>query len=129
MTIPAESEESLYRFIWKMLENKRCKLLRIGGIANHIHIFVDIHPNVSMSNIAGEIKRVSSLWMKQCGLFPDFEGWGKEYFCFSKSFTDKHMVIEYIKNQKQHHTKLSFEDEIKRILHEEGMEWDDKMLT
>ena len=129
MTIRAENEESLYRFIWKWLKEKRCKLLRIGGIPNHIHILVDINPTMSKSRLAGELKRVSSLWMKQSGLFPEFEGWGNEYFGFSKSASDKNKVIEYIKNQKIHHGSVSFEDEIRGMISSEGIEWDDSMLT
>ena len=111
------------------IRQKGCKLLRIGGIANHIHVFVDIHPKIAMADLAAEIKRVSSLWIKQSRLFPYFEGWGKEYFGFSKSESDRYKVIEYIKNQKDHHRMITFEDEIKHMLSEEGMAWDERMLT
>ena len=129
MTINPLNEEALYRFIWKQLEKKNCKLLRIGGIANHIHLLVDIHPSLSMSMLAGEIKRLSSMWIKSSTLFPEFEGWGKEYFGFSKSLKDKDTVIEYIKNQKIHHRNATFEDEIRMLVEEEGREWDGKLLT
>ena len=129
MTINPENEEALYRFIWKTLKNKDCYLLRIGGIANHIHIFVDINPMISKARLAGEIKRLSSLWMKQSGLFPHFEGWGKEYFGFSKSLEDKPKIIEYIKKQKEHHLGISFEDEIKELVVSEGFDWNDELLT
>ena len=129
MTINPQNEESLYRFIWKILKQKNCKLIRIGGIENHIHLLVDLHPSISMASIAGEIKRLSSLWMNQSGLFPGFSRWGKEYFCFSKSPEDKEKVINYIKNQKEHHKKESFDDEIKRIMNEEGFVWEDNLLT
>ena len=129
MTINPQNEEALYRFIWKLLDKKNCKLLRIGGIANHIHVFVDIHPKISKAHLAAEIKRVSSLWMKESGLFPEFEGWGNEYFGFSKSLSDKERVINYIKRQKEHHYNITFEEEIKRIVDEEGIEWNEYMLT
>ena len=129
MTIEPANEEALYRFIWKQLDKMRCKLLRIGGIPNHIHLLVDIHPSVSQAKLAGEIKRLSSVWMSGSGLFPYFEGWGKEYFGFSKSLSDKNTVIEYIKNQKEHHKFCSFEDEIRKMVSDEGIEWDDSLLT
>ena len=129
MTINEANQEALYRFIWKQLKEKNCKLLRIGGIPNHIHVFVDINPAVSWAALAGEIKRVSSLWMKHSQLFPEFEGWGKEYFGFSKSLNDKNRVIEYIKGQKEHHKHHTFEDEIKEMIKDEGMEWQDDLLT
>lgn len=106
-----------------------CKLIRIGGIPNHIHLLVDIHPSISKAKLAGEIKRLSSIWMKQNGMFPNFDKWGNEYFGFSKSYSDKNKVIEYIKNQKIHHFNISFDEEIKNMIHLEGMEWDEKLLT
>ena len=129
MTINPANEEALYRFIWRVLHERRCKLLRIGGIPNHIHVFVDIHPGISMSSLAGELKRLSTLWMKQSLLFPEFEGWGREYFGFSKSLSDKNTVIEYIKNQKEHHRICTFEDEIRELVSEEGLDWQDYLLT
>ena len=129
MTISPEHEEALYRFIWKQTKELNCKLLRIGGIENHIHIFVDLHPKVSAATYAGEIKRLSSLWMKQSGMFPKFDKWGREYFGFTKSMGDKNKVIEYIKNQKSHHCSMSFENEMEEIVKEEGIEWDERKLT
>lgn len=41
-TIPAEFEEDVYRFIWDMLKQRSCRLLRINGIGNHIHLFIDL---------------------------------------------------------------------------------------
>lgn len=128
MTINLDNEEALYRFIWKLLTERKCKLLRINGTPNHIHIFVDIHSSIPLAKLAGEIKRISSLWMKQSNLFPEFEKWGKEFFGFSKSVNEKNFVINYIKNQKAHHHCISFEDEIKSLVNEEGIEWDGRMM-
>lgn len=129
MTISQTHCEDLYRYIWDLLKEKKCKLLRIGGIENHVHIFIDLHPSVSLADIVGEIKRKSSLWMKKSGMFPYFEGWGKEYFSFSKSVADKATVIEYIKGQPEHHKRISFENEIETIFHNERQEWDSTLLT
>ncbi len=129
MTIPHRHETDLYRYIWNLLAVKKCHLLRIGGIENHIHIFVDIHPTISVAQLAGELKRKSSLWMKQSGLFPGFEGWGKEYFAFSKSANERNTTIEYIKRQREHHNKVSFENEIMTMSLLSCAEWKDEMLT
>ena len=50
-------------------------------------------------DVVREIKKNSSNWMKQSGLFPDFDGWGKEYFAFARSRESIDAVIEYIKGQ------------------------------
>ena len=51
MTIPLQYKEDVYRFIWKIVSENKSKLIRIGGIQNHIHIFLDLHPTVALANI------------------------------------------------------------------------------
>ncbi len=128
-TIPFAHREELYRFIWSLLMKRNCRLLRINGMPNHVHILVDIAPTLALSDIVGELKRESSKWMKWSGNFPSFEGWGKEYFATSKSISEKQVVIEYIKNQVEHHRFHSFEEELREIFSSNGWEWNEKVLT
>lgn len=129
MTINPEHERDLYRYLWSLLDGRKCKLLRMGGIANHVHILADLHPTVSLAAMAGELKRKSSLWMKRSGLFPIFEGWGEDYFGVSKSSGDRDVLINYIKNQKEHHKNTCFEEEYRRLVEGSGRQWDDRFLT
>ena len=129
MTICEENCEHLYRYLWNILKERNCYLYRIGGIENHIHLLIDLDATVSLSDIVGELKRKSSLWMKRCGMFPQFDGWGREYFAFSKSSNHKDRVIEYIKNQKTHHKRCGFEAEIEDMVIDEGHVWSDTMLS
>lgn len=127
-TINEKNEPELYKYIWGILKNKNCKLYRINGIQNHIHIFCDLHPSISLSNLVKDIKISTNLWMKQSGLFPEFTEWQEGYGAFTYSIREKEMIINYIKNQKEHHKNETFEEEYKRILKEEGIEFDEKYL-
>ena len=129
MTISPEHERELYKYLWRLIENRNSKLIRIGGIANHVHLLVDLHSTVAPADIGGELKRKSSLWMKRSGLFPYFEGWGKEFFSFSKSGVHKSVVANYIRAQKEHHRVRTFEEELYDLVVSEGFEWDEKLLT
>ena len=95
---------------------------------DHIHIFSDLHPSVCLSDFIKNIKVASNLWMKDSGKFPLFKGWQESYGAFTYSIREKDMIIEYIKNQKEHHQKESFFDEYKRLLIENGIEFDEKYL-
>lgn len=127
-TIAAQYERELYRLLHEMIVGEKCSTLRINGTANHVHIFLNLHPTVSLASLVAKLKRVSSSWMRTCGKFPDFKGWGKEYFAASKSIDDKEVVINYIKNQKEHHKIATFDDELKSLAAREGMEWSDYYL-
>lgn len=127
-TIAEAHCKDLYKYIWGVVKNNKCKLYRINGVEDHIHIFSDLHPSVTLSDLVKDIKVASSIWMKQSGLFPAFVGWQDGYGAFTYSDKDKHRVIDYIKRQKQHHKKEAFYDEYKRLLEEHGIDFDGKYL-
>ncbi len=118
----------LYKYIWGIVKNNNCTLYRINGIEDHIHIFSDLHPSVSLADYVKNIKVASSVWMKESNKFPDFKGWQDSYGAFTYSIREKEMIINYIKNQKEHHKTESFYDEYKRMLAENGVEFNEKYL-
>jgi REP element-mobilizing transposase RayT len=93
---------------------------------DHIHIFSDLHPSVALADYVKDIKVASSIWMKESGYFPDFKGWGIKYCALTYSYKEKEIIIRYIKNQQEHHKKESFQDEVKRIFKEHGIDMDEK---
>lgn len=95
---------------------------------DHLHIFSDLHPSISLSDYVKDIKLASSDWMKKQEKFSGFTGWQNGYGAFTYSIREKDMIIEYVKNQKEHHKNESFYDEYKRLLIENGIEFDEKYL-
>ena len=128
MTITEENCEQLYKYIWGIVKNNKCKLYRINGAEDHIHIFSDLHPSASLADYIKDIKIASNGWMKSSGLFPKFEGWQDSYGAFTYSIKEKDNIIHYVKNQKEHHKKETFYDEFRRLLIENGVEFNEKYL-
>jgi REP element-mobilizing transposase RayT len=120
--------KELYQYISGVIKKKNRKLYRINGIEDHIHIFSDLHPTVSLSDYIKDIKVASSTWMKASNNFPKFEAWQEGYGAFTYSIKEKDMVIGYVKNQKGHHKTETFYDEFRRLLTENGIEFDEKYL-
>ncbi len=127
-TITREYDTELYKYISGIIKNKHCKLYRINGIEDHIHIMSDLHPTVCLSDYIKDIKVASNTWMKDSGKFPEFEGWQEGYRAFTYSIREKDMIINYVKKQKEHHKSENFYDEYKRLLNENGIEFDEKYL-
>jgi len=73
-----------------------------------------------------EIKVSTSMWMKNSGYFPSFIGWAEGYGSFTCSYKDLGKLIDYVKKQKEHHSKKSFEDEYRILLMESGIRFDEK---
>ncbi|WPO81442.1 IS200/IS605 family transposase [Chryseobacterium sp. JJR-5R] len=117
-----KNESELYRYIWGILKNKKCKLYRINGMPDHVHILCDLHPGVSLSSLIKDIKIATNVWIKESGLFPEFTNWQEGYGAFTCSVREKETIINYIKNQKEHHRKESFEQEFSKLLKENGIE-------
>ena len=127
-TIPDIHCQLLYKYIWGILENKKCKLYRINGSKEHINLLIDIHPTIAVSNLVKDLKVSTSIWLKEQLEFQHFEGWAEGFAVFSISHSDKEKVIEYIKGQKEQHRKQIFLEEYKVLLKEYGIDFDEKEL-
>ncbi|MBI2419378.1 MAG: IS200/IS605 family transposase [Ignavibacteriales bacterium] len=96
-------------------------LYRINAMEDHVHILSDLHPDIALSHFIRNIKVATSLWLKQNENFPDFAGWAEGYAAITYSHSDKDTIVNYIKNQQEHHRKISFNEELERILIEQGI--------
>ncbi|MDR3109690.1 MAG: IS200/IS605 family transposase [Planctomycetaceae bacterium] len=125
-TIKQENVRELYGYILGIIRNKHCVLFRINGMEDHLHILSDLHPSIALADFIKDIKTSTSIWMKESGLFPDFRGWGARYCALTYSNKERETLINYIKNQQEHHKQESFQDERKRIFIEAGIDTDEK---
>jgi len=119
---------TLFKYIWGIIKNKKCHLYRINGVEDHLHILVFLHQTVAIASLVKDIKVASSLFIKQKGVFPAFEGWQRGYGSFSYSICEKNRLIEYIKNQEEHHKKVSYREEVIALLEEQGLCFDEQYL-
>ena len=116
----------LYQYIWGIVKSKNCHLFRINGVEDHLHILSDLHPTVALADLVKDIKASSSRWMKESGLFPEFEGWADGYGAFTYSIRERDKIINYIKKQKEHHKKVPFVEEYSALLEENGLRYEEK---
>ena len=121
MVLPVEFEMELYSYIAGYFKNNNCQLLAINGIPNHIHILVNMNPMLSPALEFGNLKRMTSLWLKENPRFPIFKGWQKEYASFTVSYSHLTAVRGYIENQKIHHADKGYEEEYQRLILKNGL--------
>ena len=123
-----EHSRELYAYLMGIIKNKNCFLYRINGMEDHLHILSDLHPTIALADYMRDIKTSSSIWLNQSGKFPEFDGWADGYAALTYSWKDKDMIVNYIKNQQEHHKKESFKDELRRLLKEFGIEVDERFF-
>ncbi len=116
-TIIEEHEKELYAYIYGIAKNLRCQTYRIGGMPDHVHIFVSLPSTLSLAEFAQRVKTATSKWLKANPHFPDFN-----------SFRDKDMIVNYIKKQKEHHRKKTFVNEYRKFLEENMQYFDEKYI-
>ena len=105
-----------------------CRVLTVGGVADHVHILCALTRNLSLSKIVGEIKRGSSKWIKTKGKMLSKFSWQNGYGAFSVGQTEFERVRAYIAGQEEHHRKRSFEDEYRGFLKDYGIEYDERYV-
>lgn len=103
-------------------------MYRIGGVEDHLHIVTHIHPMVAPALLIKDIKLAASDFIKSEKLFPEFYGWQDGYGAFTYHISAKDNLIEYVKNQKEHHRKFDFRSEYIELLKEHGIEFEEKYL-
>ena len=127
-TLSKDDRPELFKSIWGILKNSKCHLYRINGVEDHIHIITSLHPSVALANLVKDIKLGSTSFIKEKKIFPDFAGWQDGYSAFTYSIEAKDNLIEYVKNQEEHHKNKTFKEELIELLKEHGIEFDEKYL-
>ncbi len=104
-------EEGLYRYITGVVQTRGHKLLAIGGMPDHIHIFLGLKPAESISDLVREIKVASNDFIRNERLTTIKFDWQHGYGVFSHSRSQLDAVCKYILNQKEHHRRKTFKEE------------------
>ena len=122
-TINNEHKRELYAYIFGIITNHKCFLIRMNGIEDHLHILIDLHPTIALSSIVKDIKQSSSLWLKSNSDFPDFNGWNEGYYAVTLSPDNIESCKTYIINQERHHASLNLIEEVQTFAHLNGLDW------
>ena len=113
-TLLKENRKDMYKCIWGILNNKSCIVYQIGGIEDHTHIIFDLHPSIALSNLVKDIKLGATSFIKEKEIFPDFEGWQDGYGAFTYAMEAKEKLVNYVKNQEEHHKTQNSADELRK---------------
>ena len=120
--------QRLYEYIIGVINARGHKVYAIGGIYDHIHILVSMSPKQSISELVMEIKRASTLWIKENGFVKTRFAWQEGFGAFSYGQSQISNVVNYINRQEEHHGKHTFLDEYKALLEIFNMEYDERYL-
>lgn len=109
-------------------ELKQCECYRVGGVEDHVHLAIRLSRTITIADLVQHLKTSSSKWMKmQDGTLEQF-AWQKGYASISAYPPHLQRLLDYIDAQEAHHRGISFQDEHRELLTEQGIEFDERYV-
>jgi putative transposase len=118
----------VHAFLGGVSKRLGCPSIIVGGTDDHIHQLIRLSRTVTQADWIKEVKRASSLWIKQNDQRLVNFAWQAGYGFLSVSPMELDKVRQYIATQEEHHRKSSFQDEFRVMLKEHGLEWDERYV-
>ena len=106
----------LFEYISGILRNTGQFPLSVNGFKDHVHVFFELHPTKSVSDVMEVVKSNSSRWINEFRIFPGKFQWQKGFGAFTYSRSQRNGVIQYIINQEEHHRSKTFREEYLQLL-------------
>lgn len=125
--IGRETRPRLHAYMAGILDNLKCPPLQIGGVEDHVHILCTLSRTITIAELVEEVKKGSSRWIKVEGGAPGFV-WQAGYGAFSIGESQADTVIRYIQNQEEHHRKMTFQEEYRRLLDRYRVAYDERYV-
>ena len=122
--MPAE----MHQYLGGISRQLDCLPVIVGGADDHVHVLARQSRTLCLADWVKELKRGSSVWIKDKGGGFDAFQWQAGYGAFSVSQSQVARVQQYIANQAEHHRRCSFQDELRILLKKHRIEFDERYV-
>ncbi len=118
----------LHEYVGGIARAESCALLAAGGMPDHDHQLLKVHPSKAVSDLIRVIKSRSSGWIHQT--FPDLRhfAWQNGHGSFSVSESARDDVCRYLATQTEHHKRMTFQEEYIAFLEKNGIDYDPRYI-
>jgi REP element-mobilizing transposase RayT len=118
----------MHAYLASVLNGSENICVRVGGVADHVHIALFLARTESISRVVERLKVSSSKWIKQKG--PEFArfGWQRGYAVFSVGLSDRPALVRYIDAQDTHHKKRDFKAEMRAMFSKYDVAFDERFV-
>lgn len=120
--------EDLHRYMSGILKNDGSFPLAVNGWLDHVHVFFELPMTMAISDQMRMLKATSSKWINDNKLVKGKFSWQEGYGAFSYAKSQRDVVINYIKNQEEHHMKQSFKQEYLELLKKFEIPYDERYI-
>lgn len=120
--------DDLHRYMSGILKNDGAYPLAVNGWLDHVHVFFELPMTMAISDQKRMLKATSSKWINDNKLVKGKFSWQEGYGAFSYAKSQRDVVINYIKNQEEHHMKQSFKQEYLELLEKFEIPYDERYI-
>ena len=126
--LDASVRPALHAYLATVIRNADCGCPCAGGMADHVHLAIRFSRTSSIAELVEEVKTASSKWLK--AQVPGLSGfaWQRGYGVFSVSPSDLNALLDYIRDQAEHHRTRTFQEEYRRFLVKYGVAFDERYV-
>lgn len=120
--------DDLHRYMSGILKSDGSYPLAVNGWLDHVHVFFELPMTMAISDQMRMLKATSSKWINDNKLVKGKFSWQEGYGAFSYAKSQRDVVINYIKNQEEHHMKQSFKQEYLELLEKFEIPYDERYI-
>ena len=126
--LPDEIRPDLHAYMGGTLNGLGCEPIEINTEPDHAHVLFVMSRTETLSSVVGQLKKSTNDWLRARG--PQFLNfyWQGGYGAFSVSQSAVNEVREYIRQQRQHHQRVSFQDEFRAFLRRHEVVYDERYV-
>jgi|SRR5215813_5176148 len=118
----------MHAYLATVLRSHDCETAIVGGVEDHVHALFALSKNHALADVVKEIKRTSSVWIKDLGAKLRRFHWQRGYGAFSVSQSNLKEVIQYIERQEEYHRRVTFQDEYRAFLKKYCIDYDERYV-
>lgn len=119
-------QSRIWSYIGGIAKQNGFKTIAIGGIEDHMHILLSLPATMPLAKAVQLIKGGSSKWIHENLPNMRLFSWQQGYAAFSIGISDLERTIAYVSNQKEHHKRINYRDEILQFLKKHNIDYDEK---
>jgi REP element-mobilizing transposase RayT len=124
----ANLRNELHHYLGGILKQHDCQPIVIDGFADHVHILSTLARTCDTATMVKEVKRGYSMWLKQQEAGLAECSWQNGYGIFSIGASQIPTVKRYILRQEEHHRRISYQNELRKLLTLYGIEFDERYV-
>jgi len=124
----SEFQEEMFRMLSHQVKESKCVSASVGGHVDHAHLLVGLSRSITIAQLVEKVKIETSKWAKRADQGTHDFSWQSGYGVFSVSHSLLNTVDRYIRNQAEHHTKMSFQDEYRQLCVKHEIDIDERYV-